>query len=85
MAVARSHFKGDESDWLFYCHFIQNVTIFDKNIDGLLKYDVLKVNCNTIYNHAQEDANNIIGYKIIPVVLTRDIEISDLRGWIYSF
>ena len=48
---------------------------FDKNIDGSSKYDALKVNSHTIYNYAQEDANNTIGYKIIPVVLTRDIEI----------
>ena len=53
---------------------------FDRNINVLSKYDALKVNCNTIYNYAQEDANNTIGYKILPVVLTRDIEISDLRA-----
>ena len=54
------------------------MTIFDKNIDGLSKYDALKVNCSTIY-YTQEDANDIIGYKVIPHILMRDIEISDLQ------
>ena len=55
---------------------------FDKNIDGLSKYDALKVNCTTIYNYAEEDANNTMGYKIIPVVLLWDIGISGLQGCI---
>ena len=80
MAVARDLFKSKEVNRLFNCYFTKNMGNFDKNIDGLSKYDALKVNCNTIYNNAQEDANNTIGYKILPVVLTRDIEISDLRG-----
>ena len=61
VATARRHFKSDEPDILFNCHFIWIMTILDKNIERLPNHDSLKNSCTEIYYCTPNDANNTIG------------------------